>query len=693
VPRLVSLDRVRNIGIMAHIDAGKTTVTERILFYTGRTYRLGEVHDGAAIMDWMEQEQERGITITSAATTCRWRDHQVNIIDTPGHVDFTIEVERSLRVLDGAVGVFCSVGGVEPQTETVWRQADRYRVPRVAFVNKMDRPGANLGRTVEMMRERLGANPVLVQLPIGQLADFRGLVDLITMTAIVYDEETLGARWHEEPLTGDLLEEAQAAREEMISRLADVDETLVEAYLEGHDISPAQIRASLRKSTCALKVVPVLCGAAFKNKGIQRLLDAVVDYLPSPADLPPVEGKDLARSGETVQLAASDAEPLAALAFKVMNDPYVGQLTFLRIYSGRVTAGQAVLNATRSRKERLGRLLRMHADKREDLEEAFAGDIVACVGLKQTGTGDTLCEPRQQVVLESIEIPDPVISVAVEPESSRETDKLSEALGRLAMEDPTFRIRTDPETGQTVIWGMGELHLEIIVDRLRREFGITAAYGRPQVAYKERLGGSARIDHRHVKQTGGHGQFAHVVLAIGPGEAGSGLTFTSKVIGGRVPREFIPAVEQGLRDGMQAGSLGGYPLIDVTAELLDGSYHEVDSSELAFRVAARDALRLAEQKVSSVLLEPVVSLEITAPDDYLGAVVGDMGSRRGLVRGMEARGNFHLVRADVPLAETFGYATQLRSLTQGRATFSMQFDHFAPVPGGLAAEVLKRARS
>ncbi len=692
MPRSVPLTRYRNIGIMAHIDAGKTTVTERVLFYTGRSRRLGEVHEGSATMDWMAQEQERGITITSAATTCSWRNHKVNIIDTPGHVDFTMEVERSLRVLDGAVAVFCAVGGVEPQSETVWRQASRYGIPRIAFVNKMDRPGADLGRAVAMMRERLGANPVLIQVPVGVESSFGGVVDLIEMRCIVYDADTLGAQWREAPMEGELLEQAVSAREEMIALLADHDESLMASYLDGETIEASRIRKALRRATCDLKVVPVLCGSAFKNKGVQPLLDAVVDFLPSPADLPPVQGEDPSRSGVEVSFNASDDEPLAALAFKVMNDPYVGQLTYLRIYSGKLTSGQTLLNASRSRKERIGRLLQMHADKREDVQDAAAGDIVACVGLKETGTGDTLCEARQPVLLERIEVPEPVISVAIEADNQPEQERLGAALARLAIEDPTFRVRSDAETGQTVIWGMGELHLEIIVDRLRREFNVTAACGRPQVAYKERLTGEVVIDHRHVKQTGGHGQFAHVKISFEPGETGEGLVFENKVVGGRVPREYVPAVQQGVADAMEAGELGGYPIVDLRAVLLDGSAHEVDSSELAFRVCARDAARKAQHKTGNQLLEPVFALDITVPDEFVGAVVGDVASRRGSIRGMEPRTSFHVIRASVPLVETFGYATELRSLTRGRATFSMQFDHFAAVPSGLAEAILKKNR-
>ena len=691
MPRPVPLQRYRNIGVMAHIDAGKTTTTERILFYTGRSYRMGEVHEGSAVMDWMELEQERGITITSAATACEWRGHRINIIDTPGHVDFTMEVERSLRVLDAAVAVFCAVGGVEPQSETVWRQANRHRIPRIAFVNKLDRPGADLDRTVSMIAGRLDSNPIVVQLPMGQESKFRGVVDLISMRGLVYDEDTLGARWHEEELQGELLEAALEAREAMIAKLADVDEGVFEAWVDGEALDAELLRAALRRATCDLKAVPVLCGAAFKNKGIQPLLDAVVDYLPSPLDLEPVQAKRADGQG-TVLLEHSADGPLAALAFKVMNDPYAGQLTYLRLYSGRIAQGQTVYNAVRARKERIGRLLVMHADKREDCAAAAAGDIVACVGLKVTGTGDTLCDRQVAVLLESIEVPDPVISVAVEPATEEQQERLGFGLSRLAMEDPTFRVRTDDETGQTLIWGMGELHLEIIMDRLRREFSVDAACGRPQVAYKERLAKPVSVNHRHVKQTGGHGQFAHVVMDFAAGEPGSGLVFESRVTGGRVPREYFGAVQAGLADGMEFGELGGYPMVDLKAVLLDGSHHEVDSSDLAFRVCARDAFRQAQRRGGNELLEPVVAVEVSVPDECVGSVVGDLAGRRGTVRGMEPRGGFHVVSGLVPLGETFGYATQLRSLTRGRGTFSMQFEHFAAVPSSLAEAIIRRGR-
>ncbi len=688
MPRQVPLDRVRNIGVMAHIDAGKTTTTERILFYTGRSHRIGEVHDGSAVMDWMELEQERGITITSAATTCFWRNHRINIIDTPGHVDFTMEVERSLRVLDGAVAVFCAVGGVEPQSETVWRQADRYGIPRLAFVNKMDRRGADLGRAIRQMRERLAANPISIQIPIGREDGFSGVVDLIEMKAIVYDEETLGAKWHEEDPRGELLDRALEAREDMISALGELDEGIMDAYLEGREPSPGEVRAALRRATLERKAVPVLCGTAFKNKGIQPLLDAVVDYLPSPREIEPPAVVEGLAEGERLEV---DPEgPLVALAFKIMNDPFAGQLTYLRIYRGTLTAGRTVVNGRTARKERIGRVLMMHADKREEVKSAGPGEIVACVGLKQVSTGDTLCDPGDPVVLEAIPVPEPVISVAIEPQTERDQDKLTDALGRLAREDPTFRVRSDPETGQMVVWGMGELHLEIIVDRLRREFGVEALYGRPEVAYKERLSRPVEVDYRHVHQSGGHGQYAHVKIRFTPGEPGSGLTFASSVVGGHVPKEYFPAVEQGLLDGMQAGILGGYPLVDLAAELTDGSYHEVDSSDLAFRLCARGALKEAQRKVGNLLLEPIFLLEIVVPNEYLGAVVGDVNGRRGTVKGMEALKGVTVVKAEVPLAETFGYATSLRSMSQGRATFSMQFDHFAPVPTGLREELLRK---
>jgi elongation factor G len=675
---------------MAHIDAGKTTTTERILYYTGVTHRMGEVHDGMAVMDWMAQEQERGITITSAATTCYWRDHRINIIDTPGHVDFTIEVERSLRVLDGVVAVFDSVGGVEPQSETVWRQAERYGVPRLAFVNKMDRTGADLNRCLKMMVERLKANPVLLQLPLGEEAKFRGLIDLVKMKTIVYDEATQGVRYREGEIPADYQELAQEHRARLVEALAEVDENLVERYLADEAISLEEIKAALRQGTIKGKVVPVLCGSAFKNKGIQALLDAVVDYLPSPEDVPPVQG--VGPDGDIIERAPEDAAPLAALAFKLFSDPYVGHLTFLRIYSGVLESGTSVLNASKGVKERIGRLLKMHANQREEIKAAYAGDIVAAVGLRHTTTGDTLADERTPVVLEALWIPQPVIDIAIEPRTKADQDKLGAALGKIAAEDPSFRVHTDTDTGETIISGMGELHLEIIVDRLMREFKVDARIGKPQVAYRETITEAARMEHRFVRQTGGRGQYGHVVLELRPLEAGGGMVFENKIVGGAIPREYIPAVERGVKEAAATGIMG-YPMVDLAVALLDGSYHEVDSSERAFQIAGSMAFKDGAKKARPILLEPVMGIEVVTPEDFVGEVMGDLNARRGRILGLESRGGTQIIQAQAPLATMFGYATNLRSGTQGRATFTMQFDHYDPVPNALAEEILGRRQA
>jgi len=673
---------------MAHIDAGKTTTTERILFYTGKVHRMGGVDEGSAVMDWMIQEQERGITITSAATTCVWRGVSINIIDTPGHVDFTIEVERSLRVLDGAIAVFCAVGGVEPQSETVWRQADRYSVPRIAFVNKMDRVGADFFNVVKMIRERLGANPVPIQLPVGSEDSFRGVIDLIDMKAIVYKDD-LGLEREVIEIPGELLGEARSARERLLESVAEIDDSIMEKYLEDVDVPSDQLKSAIRSGTLSNKIVPVLCGSAFKNKGIQLLLDAVVDYLPSPLDLPPVVGV-VPGTNEQITRVASDDEPFSALAFKIMSDPYVGRLTYFRVYSGTLSAGSYVYNASKGKRERIGRILRMHANSREDVQEVFTGDIVAAVGLKDTGTGDSLCDENNPIVLESLDIPEPVISVAVEPKTKADEDKLTLALSKLAEEDPTFRVRIDEDTGQTIISGMGELHLEIIVDRLLREFKVAANVGKPQVAYRETITKTVRAEGKFVKQTGGRGQYGHCILEFVPLGPGGGFEFESRIVGGAIPKEFIPAVEAGLRDAMTTGVVAGYPMLGIKAILLDGSYHEVDSSDFAFRMAAAMAFREGCRKADPVLLEPVMKVEVVVPEEYLGEVVVDITSRRGRVLGMEPRANAQVVRAIVPLAEMFGYATDLRSATQGRATYSMHLHGYEEVPKNIADEIMNR---
>jgi elongation factor G len=672
---------------MAHIDAGKTTTTERILFYTGVSHKMGEVHDGAAVMDWMEQEQERGITITSAATTTFWKDTRINIIDTPGHVDFTVEVERSLRVLDGAVAVFCSVGGVEPQSETVWRQADKYRVPRIAFINKMDRTGADFNRVVGMIRDRLGATAVPVQIPVGAEEDFRGVIDLVKEVMYTFDDTVLGATMDEQAIPAEMADEAAAAREALIESLAEIDDSLMERYVEGLEIDPDHIRSVVRKATLELAIVPVMCGSAFKNKGVQPLLDAVVDYLPSPLDAPDMTGR-LVADGSDLSIRADDEAPFAALAFKIMTDPFVGHLTFIRIYSGHLAAGSYVLNSTSGRKERIGRLLKMHANKREDIKDVYSGDIVACVGLSKSMTGDTLCSPDRPILLEEMDFPEPVISIAIEPKTKADQEKLATALQKLSQEDPTFRVNTDPDTGQTLIAGMGELHLEIIVDRLMREFKVGATVGRPQVAYRETITASIKAEARFVKQTGGRGQYGHVWLEMEPGEAGSGIVFENRIVGGVIPKEYIPAVEKGVMEASQQGILGGYPVLDVKVALYDGSFHEVDSSEMAFKVAGSMAFKDGARKAGAVLLEPVMNVEVVVPEEYMGDVMGDLSGRRGKVSSMDERAGAKVVNALVPLAEMFGYATELRSMTQGRANYTMHFEHYEKVPVNIAEEVL-----
>jgi elongation factor G len=675
---------------MAHIDAGKTTTTERILFYTGVTHRLGEVHDGQATMDWMAQEQERGITITSAATTCYWKDHRINIIDTPGHVDFTMEVERSLRVLDGVVAVFDAVGGVEPQSETVWRQADRYGVPRLAFINKMDRVGADLPRCLKMMRERLKATPVLLQLPIGEEDKFQGVIDLINLQAFVYDESGKGVDFEVREIPAAYAEAVAEARNEILEVLSEVDEGIMERYLADEPVEDSLIKAALRRGTISLEIVPVLCGSAFKNKGVQALLDAVVAYLPSPLDVPPIQGLD--PKGNVVERPPSDEAPLAALAFKLLSDPYIGHLTFLRIYSGVMASGSSVLNATKGVKERIGRLLKMHANKREEINEAYAGDIVALVGLKNTTTGDTLADERDPVVLETLHIPQPVIDIAIEPATKADQDKLGQSLAKIAAEDPSFRVHSDTDTGQTIISGMGELHLEIIVDRLMREFKVDARVGKPQVAYRETITEEAKAEGKFVRQTGGRGQYGHVVLILKPLPAGDGVVFANKIVGGSIPREYIAPVERGVREAAATGILG-YPMVDLEIALVDGSYHEVDSSERSFLIAGSIGFKEGAKRAKPVLLEPIMDLEVVAPEDFVGEVMGELNARRGRVTGMESRGSTQIIHGQVPLATMFGYATTLRSATQGRATFTMQFDHYEPVSASLAEEILGRRQA
>ena len=686
-----SLEKTRNIGIMAHIDAGKTTTTERILYYTGVTYKMGEVHDGTAVMDWMVQEQERGITITSAATTCFWDDNRINIIDTPGHVDFTIEVERSLRVLDGAVALFDAVAGVEPQSETVWRQADKYAVPRIAFINKMDRMGADFFMAVNSMVERLGAVPVPVQIPIGAEEDLRGSIDLIKMKAYIYDDDSLGADYVESDIPEEYLPQAVEYREKMLETVADFDDTLMEKYLSGEKIEADIIKSAVRKGTIQLKITPILCGSAFKNKGVQLLLDAIIDFLPCPLDVPPITGIEPATGKEVVR-KVSTSEPFSAIAFKIMTDPFVGQLTFLRVYSGTLSAGSYIYNSIKDEKERVGRLLNMHANKREDIKEVKAGDIVAAVGLKKTLTGDTLCDEDHPVILESMEFPEPVISVAIEPKTKADQERLSIALGKLAQEDPSFKVSYDSDTGQTIISGMGELHLDIIVDRLLREFKVGANVGKPQVAYRETIRKKTSAEGKFVRQSGGRGQYGHVYLEVEPMESGGNFEFVSKIVGGSIPREYIPAVEKGVKESLENGILAGYPVVDVKVTLYDGSFHQVDSSEMAFKIAGSMALKNAFKKAKAVLLEPIMSIEVVTPEEYMGDVIGDLNSRRGRIETMNQRANVRVIASQVPLSSMFGYATDLRSKTQGRATYTMQFAHYEEIPKSISEDIVLKVR-
>ncbi len=695
--RKTLLGKLRNIGIMAHIDAGKTTTTERILYYTGRIHRLGEVHDGSATMDWMEQEQERGITITSATTTCMWKrfdeDYRINIIDTPGHVDFTVEVERSLRVLDGAVAVFCAVGGVEPQSETVWRQADRYGVPRIAFVNKMDRVGADFDNVIAMIRDRLGARAYPVHYPLGQGELFTGMVDIVRGVELVYNEDSLGVHWTEGPVPDALKERVGQLRHELVEAAVEHDEALLVRYLEGHDPTEAELREAIRKATLAGAIVPVLCGSAFKNKGVQQLLNAVIDYLPSPTDVAAIRGHLPHNDAAIEERPADDNAPFAALAFKIMTDPYVGKLTYFRVYSGALAAGSYIYNSTKDRRERIGRLLQMHANRREEVDDVYAGDIAAAIGLKDTRTGDTLCDADHPVILEAMRFPEPVIAVAIEPRTKADQDKLGTALQKLSEEDPTFRVHTDHETGQTIISGMGELHLEIIVDRMQREFKVDANVGRPQVAYRETIRKPAeKVEGKFIRQSGGRGQYGHVVINIYPQQAGQGFVFEDKIVGGSVPREYIGPTEQGIKEAMETGVLAGYPMVDVRVQLIDGSYHEVDSSEMAFKIAGSIAFKEAVRRASPVLLEPIMDVEVVTPADYMGDVIGDLSSRRGKIGGMLQRGDAQVIGASVPLAEMFGYSTQLRSLTQGRAVYSMQFSRYEEVPKSKAEEILAKVK-
>ncbi|MBN2072428.1 MAG: elongation factor G [Actinobacteria bacterium] len=688
--RQVSLKNTRNIGITAHIDAGKTTTTERILYYTGKTYKIGEVHDGAAVMDWMIQEQERGITITSAATTCYWKDHKINIIDTPGHVDFTVEVERSLRVLDGMIAIFCAVGGVEPQSETVWRQAVKYNVPRIAFINKMDRNGADFFYVLDMIRDRLNANPLAVQIPIGKEDNFQGIIDLISMRSIIYKDE-MGIKFEYEDIPEELKSEAFKYRQELIENIANYNDGILNKYVENEEISPEELKNALRDITVSLKGIPVLCGASFKNKGVQPLLDAVVDYLPSPLDVSIPEGEN-PENGDTVLREVNDNAPFSGLVFKIMSDPFVGRLSYIRIYSGSITNGVQVLNTNSGMKSRIGKLLEMHANSREELKEAFAGDIVAIVGLKNIKTGNTVCDPNKPVRYESITFPEPVIFIAIEPKTKTDQEKLSISLSRLAEEDPTFRVETDPETGQTIISGMGELHLEVIVDRLLREFGVGANVGKPQVSYRETITREAQVEGKYIRQSGGRGQYGHVVIRFEPNEYGKGFEFEDKTKGGVIPAEYIKPIEAGIEEAMQSGEVAGYPVVDLKAILLDGSYHEVDSSEMAFRIAGSKAFREAMKRANPILLEPIMDVEITVSDEYMGEVIGDLNSRRARVSSVDMRNNNRIIKVNAPLSEMFGYATDLRSRTQGRATFTMQFKKYEPIPGRIADEIINRYR-
>lgn len=689
--RLVPIEKTRNIGIMAHIDAGKTTTTERILYYTGVTYKIGEVHEGTAVMDWMPQEQERGITITSAATTCFWKEHRINIIDTPGHVDFTIEVERSLRVLDGAVAVFCSVGGVEPQSETVWRQANKYHVPRIAFVNKMDRVGADYFRVIKMMVDRLQTRPVVLQLPVGIEDNFKGVVDLVSQKAIIWDESTLGAKFRYEEVSADMKDIVHEYRDKLIEAAADFDEALMGKYLEGKQPTEDELRKAIRKGTMQIAITPVLCGSSFKNKGIQPLLDSVIDYLPAPIDIPPVKGINPDTENEEPRNAADDA-PFSAIAFKIMSDPFVGQLTFFRVYSGSMSAGSYVYNATKQQKERIGRLLKMHANKREDIKEVYAGEIAAAVGLKNTITGDTICDEDKPILLEKMVFPEPVMSIAIEPKTKADQEKLGISLQKLAIEDPSFRVKTDEETAQTIISGMGELHLEIIVDRMLREFKVEANVGKPQVAYRETITKKVESEGRYIKQTGGRGQYGHVWLTVEPQEPGKGFEFENDIVGGSVPKEYIPAVEKGLKEALETGVLAGYPVVDLKVSLFDGSYHDVDSSEIAFKIAASMAFKDGCKKANPIILEPIMDVEVVTPEQFMGDVIGDLNSRRGKILGMDTRGGFQVVSSKVPLANMFGYSTDIRSKTQGRATFTMQFSHYEQVPNSIAEEIIAKVQ-
>jgi elongation factor G len=691
MPRTVALEKSRNIGIMAHIDAGKTTTTERILYYTGINYKIGEVHEGTATMDWMEQEQERGITITSAATTCTWKNHRINIIDTPGHVDFTAEVERSLRVLDGAVAVFCAVGGVEPQSETVWRQADKYAVPRIAFVNKMDRPGADFGRVLDMMRSRLHARPVAIQYPLGKEDTFRGVIDLIENKAVVFHDATMGSEFSVEEVPAEFKDVVREYREKLIEAASEVDEHLMEKYVSGEPISNEELMAAIRKATIAIKLTPVICGSAFKNKGVQQLLDSVVYYLPSPLDIPAIEGTNPGNSKVEVR-KADDKEPFSGLVFKIMTDPFVGQLAFFRVYSGSLNSGAYVFNSTKQRRERIGRLLKMHANKREEIKDVMAGDIAAAVGLRDVTTGDTICDEQKQVLLESMDFPEPVISVAIEPKTKADQEKMGVALGKLAQEDPTFKIHTDTDTNQTIISGMGELHLEIVVDRMMREFNVGANVGKPQVAYKETIRKKADAEGKYIRQTGGRGQYGHVKITVEPSGVGVGFVFQNDIVGGAIPREYIKPIEQGIREAMSNGVLAGYEVKDVKISLYDGSYHEVDSSEIAFKIAGSMAFKEGCKKASPALLEPVMKVEVVLPEEYMGDVIGDLNSRRGRIEGMEARPGTQIIKSFVPLAMMFGYATDLRSRTQGRATYTMHFSHYEEVPKQIADEIVAKAQ-
>ncbi len=688
--RTSPLERYRNIGIMAHIDAGKTTTTERILFYTGVTHKIGEVHEGTTVMDWMEQERERGITITSAATTCFWREHRVNIIDTPGHVDFTIEVERSLRVLDGAVAVFDAVSGVEPQSETVWRQADKYKVPRICFINKMDRVGADFFMSVGTIQSKLGAKPVVLQLPIGAEDKFRGMVDLVKMKGVTFDDETMGAKYQEIDIPADLAEQAKEYRAALEEAVADVDDALMNKYLDGRALSNEEVKRGVRKGTIVMKFFPVICGTAFKNKGVQQILDAVVDYLPSPLDKPPVTGID--KRGDEVVRRTADNEPFSALAFKLMNDPFVGNLTFFRVYSGKLESGSYVYNASKDKKERIGRLLQMHANKREEIKEVYAGDIAAAVGLRQSTTGDTLCDEAKPVILEKMEFPEPVISVAIEPKTKSDQDKMGLALNRLQMEDPSFRVRTDEETGQTIISGMGELHLEIIVDRMLREFKVQANVGKPQVAYRETITKTVEAEGRYIRQTGGRGQYGHCWLRLHPQPPGTEFEFENAIVGGVIPREFINPIQKGIEEAMQGGVLAGFPMVDLKVEVFDGSYHDVDSSEMAFKIAGSIGFKEGAARAHPVLLEPIMEVEVVTPEEFMGDVIGDLNSRRGKIQGMNPRAGAQVIEALVPLAEMFGYATDLRSKTQGRATYTMQFGHYAQVPNNIAETIVTKSK-